>query len=422
MNEHKLTSQKSYLGPWDDEKNCPADTVDSEQVGKIFIEEHRKKRLAYQGEFKNGLAEGKGIYYYSNGAVYDGEFKNNNREGKGIMKYASGTVYEGEFKNGKREGKGIFRYADGTVYEGEFKNDSLIKKIMIKIDSIASYKIQNKPINEPIIHQKEIKQFQIQNKPMKNVLPEVRGIMKCANRDIYEDNWKNREIEGWKITTNKKDTRYYCQYQNSIMQKKYKIQRIQYNNGAVYKGEFKNGKREGKGFYQCNGNYYEGEFKNDLFDGKGVMKFLFKGGYEGDFKNGLPEGRGVWKVSDGSVYEGDFKNGLPEGRGVWKYADGADVYEGEFKNGVRDGKGIFKYGNGNVYKGIWKDDERIDKGICIFANGNVYHIENSRLSCKVKSELSGNTKSNRRNLLPVKNKPLYRDKEQDKVRFILVKN
>ena len=41
----------------------------------------------YEGEWRNGKKEGKGIYYYNNGDRYEGEFKNNKRDGAGIYYY-----------------------------------------------------------------------------------------------------------------------------------------------------------------------------------------------------------------------------------------------------------------------------------------------------------------------------------------------
>ena len=35
----------------------------------------------YEGEFKNNLMEGKGIFYYNNGDRYEGDWKNDLREG-----------------------------------------------------------------------------------------------------------------------------------------------------------------------------------------------------------------------------------------------------------------------------------------------------------------------------------------------------
>lgn len=38
--------------------------------------------------------------------------------------------------------------------------------------------------------------------------------------------------------------------------------------GSYYKGEFRNGKKEGLGRYvSSSGSVYEGEFRNELFDG-----------------------------------------------------------------------------------------------------------------------------------------------------------
>ena len=62
----------------------------------------------YEGELKNGLPEGKGIYMFANGDAYEGEFKNNNFEGEGIFIYANDDIYGGKFKNNKKEGKGIY--------------------------------------------------------------------------------------------------------------------------------------------------------------------------------------------------------------------------------------------------------------------------------------------------------------------------
>lgn len=43
-------------------------------------------------------------------------------------------------------------------------------------------------------------------------------------------------------------------------------------NGTIYEGEYKHGKRDGKGKLQAiSGNVYEGEFKNDRKDGKGKL-------------------------------------------------------------------------------------------------------------------------------------------------------
>jgi hypothetical protein len=52
--------------------------------------------------------------------VYEGEWKDGVRDGRGILMYANGNVYEGEWKDSVRDGRGILMYANGDVYEGKY--------------------------------------------------------------------------------------------------------------------------------------------------------------------------------------------------------------------------------------------------------------------------------------------------------------
>ena len=44
------------------------------------------------------------------------------------MYYNNGDKYEGFWKHGKKEGKGIYYYNNGDKYEGVWKNNKLEKK------------------------------------------------------------------------------------------------------------------------------------------------------------------------------------------------------------------------------------------------------------------------------------------------------
>ena len=46
----------------------------------------------YIGEFKNGMRDGKGIFYFLDGARYEGDYKCDKREGKGIIYYSNGNI------------------------------------------------------------------------------------------------------------------------------------------------------------------------------------------------------------------------------------------------------------------------------------------------------------------------------------------
>ena len=53
--------------------------------------------------------------------------------------------------------------------------------------------------------------------------------------------------------------------------------------------------------------------------------------YEGDWKDGKRHGKGTYKYADGRVYEGDWKDDNKHGKGTFKSPDGG-VYEGDWKD------------------------------------------------------------------------------------------
>ena len=61
----------------------------------------------YIGQYENGIRNGKGIMYYSNGNVkYDGDWLNGNIEGYGRFNWKNGYYYIGQWKKCVRSGKG----------------------------------------------------------------------------------------------------------------------------------------------------------------------------------------------------------------------------------------------------------------------------------------------------------------------------
>jgi len=135
--------------------------------------------------------------------------------------------------------------------------------------------------------------------------------------------------------------------------------------GFTYEGEFKNGKRNGKGkFVFDHGATYEGEVKDDKYDGYGKEVYSDGSYYEGEFKNGKYAGHGKKYSSDGNlidVYkdgeiikvgcvEGDCQNGT----GKYIVSDG-NYYKGEFKNGKYNGKGILYIENKKTADGRFVD-------------------------------------------------------------------
>jgi hypothetical protein len=101
-----------------------------------------KKEISgyYQGECKNGFAEGNGIAKGED--MYIGSFRKGLPDGKGVYKYNNGPTYTGNWKKGLKDGEGELRYLVGvkdSVVAGFWKAD----KFDGKVKKADDYKILN---------------------------------------------------------------------------------------------------------------------------------------------------------------------------------------------------------------------------------------------------------------------------------------
>jgi len=78
--------------------------------------------LIFEGEFINGIIKGKGKEYENGEVIFDGEFLNGYRYGIG-KEYDNGKlIFEGEYINGRRNGQGIEYFENNLMIEGEYLN------------------------------------------------------------------------------------------------------------------------------------------------------------------------------------------------------------------------------------------------------------------------------------------------------------
>ena len=142
--------------------------------------------------------------------------------------------------------------------------------------------------------------------------------------------------------------------------------------GYTYVGEFKRGKRNGKGNFSSKDNKYnyDGGWKDDKKYGIGT---LFDNGdkYTGDFINDKYNGNGTLCGKNGEIYECEFKDGKPNGLGRVTLVNG-DIYIGNFENGKICDQVSIKYKNGESYDGYYKDDKKWGYGCFNFKNGDSY--------------------------------------------------
>ena len=77
----------------------------------------------YEGEFRDGRFNGRGVYAYADRGRHVGEYRDGKAHGRGVYSWADGGRYEGEFSDGKRNGRGVFTSAEGHCYEGEYRDN-----------------------------------------------------------------------------------------------------------------------------------------------------------------------------------------------------------------------------------------------------------------------------------------------------------
>lgn len=98
-------------------------TVSGKEIMLQFLVSVSKKM--YEGKYKKGLRNGKGISYGYSGLVeYKGNYKNGKKNGRGKEYYEGTTTlkYEGSYKNDLYHGKGKLYMENGDLkYKGKFK-------------------------------------------------------------------------------------------------------------------------------------------------------------------------------------------------------------------------------------------------------------------------------------------------------------
>jgi len=162
---------------------------------------------------------------------------------------------------------------------------------------------------------------------------------------------------------------------------------ITYSDGSSYRGEFKQGKRDGTGTMiwrsgPMKNATYNGEWKANKIDGRGILAYPSGNRYDAEFKQDKRHGTGTFVGGVGSrkgeSYTGEWKANLIDGAGTYRYADGSQ-YIGEFKNGLRDGRGKMTWNSGphkgDAYDGEWKQDAPTGTGVYIYADGRRYEGE-----------------------------------------------
>jgi S1-C subfamily serine protease/antitoxin component YwqK of YwqJK toxin-antitoxin module len=86
--------------------------------GKLTKYKDGEYESTYEGEYKNGIREGRGKFSHLDGTIREGIFVDGQMTGKGVMTSKSGQKYNGDFLNYRCHGNGTIDYANGSKFEG----------------------------------------------------------------------------------------------------------------------------------------------------------------------------------------------------------------------------------------------------------------------------------------------------------------
>lgn len=123
-------------------------TVQAQETCKVGLD---SLKGTYTGDCKGGKANGNGKAVGVDS--YEGEFKNGVPEGKGKYTWSSGDFYYGSWKKGQKDGKGeLHQFADGKEnvvrgywkkdnYRGEFENPYVIVNTTTDVGRIEVNKV-----------------------------------------------------------------------------------------------------------------------------------------------------------------------------------------------------------------------------------------------------------------------------------------
>ena len=223
------------------------------QATYYFLAENQFKGDKYVGEFKDNKRNGLGTYIHINGDKYVGEFKDGKQHGQGTYDFANGYKRVGEFRDGKQHGQGTFTFANGDKYYGEFRVGKA--------------------------HGEGVHLFSDGRPSQEGVWDDGRFVRAQRIPDhVAGRSWTSAPTHA----TSQADTGGVALGQSNLTACYTRAAVASWTNcfgaaiygGGEYVGEFKNGKRHGKGTQTAaNGDKYVGEFRDNLRYGQGTVYF-----------------------------------------------------------------------------------------------------------------------------------------------------
>ena len=194
-----------------------------------------------------------------------------------------------------------------------------------------------------------------------------------SNGSIEEGTYFENEFVGWNKYIDDKGIIYVGLFNKSSLNGK--GLRFNKERNHIYKGDFLNGLRHGKGKDEGDNMKYEGDFIKDKKCGKG--KILFDSGdtYEGEFNDNKFNGYGhyIW-AKNKNEYTGNYLNGKFHGEGRYQWGEN-EYYNGEYVNGIKEGEGELGFKDGKKFYVNFTNGKPNGIGIFQDQDGNRCEVE-----------------------------------------------
>ena len=337
--------------------------------------------MIYEGEYLNGLKNGKGKDYNSiNGMLeFDGEYLHGRKWFGKITKYDQykNLIFEGYYQNGEINGSAK-EYTNSLsqnvycVFDGEYLNGKKwnSKRIKIYDSNYESEYISGKEVRYGYHNGKLIYESELYNNK------------KHGKGKEYYNNGKLR-FEGEYQNGLKYEGKFYTRSGKEYSIEKGNGKAKEYNelNTLIFDGEYLNGEKNGKvKEYDSNGKIkFDGEYIKGEKNGKakeynnGIL--IFDGEYLNGEKNGkVKECQIIYDyhwVSGTVLFEGEYLNGKKNGKAK-EYIKDKLVFEGKYLNGKKSGFAkLYKKDGSLLFKGNYSSiSEKQMKEIRLDSKGN----------------------------------------------------
>ena len=255
----------------------------------------------YSGNWVSDVASGHGKMVFPNTTVEESVPLSPSTTLRSELRRLPRSVvsYEGGWENGKRHGAGVITYSDGSVLRGVWEAGSLSKSEPATLTD---------GISGAVVTEGEYKG---------DVL--LRGRETASSEDSAVG---SETFLGSFNAAGQRHGKGSCTY----------------SDGSLYEGEWRSGRRNGKGIYRD-------AVTKDVYDGKWVADKRC--------------GRGLCTYPAGHRYEGQWADDLRHGEGSFFKSNG-ETYSGAWAAGERHGHGVHTDSRGRVKSGSWRFGKLLD--------------------------------------------------------------